>query len=193
MQRDFCTSASPWRGAPIQSTPLTGEKGKWFVATLIVAALGATLLAACGGSSGGSDQFRGKTDSRLLDFGEESGESEREEAAGVVHRFYLARAQGDWSATCAQLSGAVLAKIEHLATTATALQDTSCPSFLKTFTRLSSRERSESTVVDAGSLRRRGAKAFLIYYGARKVIYAMPLSNEDGAWKVDSLSSKALD
>lgn len=172
---------------------MTGEKGKWLAATLLAAALGAVLLAACGGSSGGSDQFRGKTDSRLLDFGEESGEAEREEAADVVHSFYLGRARQDWLATCAQLSAAVLAKIEHLATSATPLEDTSCPSFLKTFTRLSAGERRESTVIDAGSLRRQGAKAFLIYYGAGKVIYAMPLSNEDGTWKVDSLSSKVLD
>jgi hypothetical protein len=172
---------------------LIGEKGKWLVATLVAAALGAALLAACGGSSGGSDQFRDKTGSSLLDFGEESDEAEREEAADVVHGFYLARARQDWSTTCAQLSAAVLAKIEHLATTATALENTSCPSFLKTFTRLSAQERRESTVVDAGSLRRQGRKAFLIYYGAGKVVYAMPLSNEGGAWKVDSLSSKVLD
>jgi hypothetical protein len=172
---------------------LTGEKGKWFVAALVAAALGAALLAACGGSSSGSDQFRDKTDSSLLDFGEESDEAERDEAADVVHSFYLARARQDWSATCTQLSHAVLAKIEHLATSATALQDTSCPSFLKTFTRLSAQDRRESTIVDAGSLRRQGTKAFLIYYGAGKVIYAMPLSNEGGTWKVGSLSSKVLD
>jgi hypothetical protein len=172
---------------------LTGEKAQWLVTTLIVAALGAVLLTACGSSSSGSDQFRDKTDSALLDFGEESDEAEREEAADVVHSFYTARARQDWSATCAQLSGAVLAKIEHLATSATELEDSSCPSFLKTFTRLSAQERRKSTVVDAGSLRRQGAKGFLIYYGAGEVVYAMPLSKEGGGWKVASLSSKVLD
>jgi hypothetical protein len=172
---------------------LTREKAKWLVATLIAATLGAALLGACGSSTNGSDQFRDQTDSSLLDFGEESDEAEREEAAGVVHGFYSARAREDWSATCAQLSGAVLAKIEHLATSATELEDTSCPAFLKTFTRLSAQERREGTVVDAGSLRHQGAKGFLIYYGAGKVAYAMPLSKEGDGWKVDSLSSKLLD
>lgn len=172
---------------------MTGEKAKWLVATLIATALGAALLAACGSSSSGSDQFRDKTDSALLDFGEESDEAEREEAADVVHGFYTARAREDWPATCAQLSGAVLDKIEHLATSATELEDTSCPSFLKTFTRLSPQERRESTVVGDSSLRQQGTKGFLIYYGAGEVVYAMPLSKEGGGWKVASLSSKVLD
>ena len=172
---------------------MIGKKAKWLVATLVAAALGAALLSACGSSTSGSDQFRDKTDSSLLDFGEESDEAEREEAAGVVHGFFVARAGGDWPATCDQLSRAMLAKIEHLATSATELDDTSCPSFLKTFIRLSDRERHESTVVDAGSLRQQGAKGFLLYYGAGKAVFAMPLSKEDGAWKVASLSSKALD
>ena len=166
---------------------------KWLVTALIAAALGTALLAACGSSNGGSDQFRDKTDSALLDFGEESDEAEREEAAGVVHDFYSARAQEDWPATCAQLSSAVLDKIEHLATSATELEDTSCPSFLETFTRLTAKERHESTVIDAGSLREQDTRGFLIYYGAREVVYAMPLRKEDGAWKVDSLSSRVLD
>jgi hypothetical protein len=177
----------------IESAPLTGEKAKWLVATLVATILGVALLVACGGSTSGSDQFRDQSDSGLLDFGEESGEAEREEAAEVVHGFYSARARKDWSATCAQLSRGVLAKIEHLATSATDLKDTSCPSFLKAFTRLSRQEQRESTVVDAGSLRQQGPKGFLIYYGAGKVVYTMPLREEDGSWKVDSLSSKLLD
>lgn len=171
---------------------MNGQKGKWLGATLIVATIGAVLFSACGSSAGGSEQFRDKTDSNLLDFGEESGTAEREEAADAVHGFFAARARGDWSATCAQLSHAVLAKIEHLATSATELDDTSCPSFLETFTRLGDRQQRESTVVDAGSLRRQGAKGFLIYYGAREVVYAMPVSKEGGAWKVASLSSETL-
>jgi hypothetical protein len=171
---------------------LTGEKTKWLVATLITAAFGAALLSACGGSETGSDQFRDKTDSPLLDFGEESSETEQEAAAGVVQAFYLDRARGDWQGTCAQLSQDTLAKIERLATTSTGLADKSCPSFLEEFTRLSARERRESTIVDPGSLRQQNERGFLIYYGGQEIVYAMPLSKEGDAWKVDSLSSKSL-
>jgi hypothetical protein len=172
---------------------LTGEKAKWLVAALIAAALGVALLSACGGSStSGSDQFRDKTDSGLLDFGEESSDAEMEEAAKVVRSFFVVRSKEDWPATCAQLSRALLSKIEHLAVSSTNLEEQSCPSFLEAFLRISEQERKESTTVDAGSLRQQGAKAFLIYYGAREIVYAMPLSKEAGAWKVDSLSSKRL-
>lgn len=172
---------------------MTGEKARSVVATLVAAALGAALLAACGSSSSGSGQFRDKTDSHLLDFGEEGSDGEREEAASAVRSFFLARSREDWPATCAQLSRALLGKIEHLAVSATELEDRSCPSFLEAFLSLSARERRESTVIDAGSLREQGARGFLIYSGPREVVYAMPLSREGDGWKVDSLSSKVLD
>lgn len=189
----FCTRASPQR-APIQSAPLTGAKSKWQVVTLVAAVLSAALLSACGGSgsSSGSDQFRDQTDSPILDFGEESDEAELDEAAAIVRGFYVSRADEDWPAACARLSAAVLDKIERLATSATELPDKSCPSFLSAFTRLGEQERQESTVVDAGSLREQGKRAFLIYHGPREIVYAMPLSREGGAWKVASLSSKRL-
>jgi hypothetical protein len=163
------------------------------LAALAAAALGAALLAGCGSSSStGSDQFRDQTDSGVLDFGDEGSDAELEAAAEAVHGFFAARAEGDWQAACAQLSRSVLDKIEQLATSATELEEKSCPAFLQAFTRLTAQEREESTAIDAGSLRQQGARGFLVYYGARQVVYAMPLSNEEGSWKVASLSSKTL-
>jgi hypothetical protein len=170
---------------------LSWEKAKWLVVAVTACALGTALLAACGGTTSGSDQFRDKADSPLLDFGEESGGAELEEAADVVHTFFVARGRENWQTTCAQLSAAMLDKIEHLATSSTDLKDPSCPSFLEAFLSLSERERQESTV-EAGSLRQQGAKGFLIYYGAGEVVYAMPLSKDEGEWKVASLSPKRL-
>ncbi|HMC50097.1 MAG TPA: hypothetical protein VKH20_05585 [Solirubrobacterales bacterium] len=171
---------------------MSWEKAKWFVAALAAAALGAVILAACGGSSNGSDQFRGKTNSGLLDFGEESSGAEMEGAEKAVREFFLARSKEDWPATCTQLSQALLSKIEHLAVSSTQLEDKSCPSFLEAFLSISEQERRESTAIDAGSLRQRGSKAFLIYYGERENIYAMPLRKEGSAWRVDSLAPKQL-
>jgi hypothetical protein len=170
---------------------LTREKAKWLIGALIVAALGAALLTACGSSASGSDQFRDKTDSALLDFGEESSSDELEEAGQVVQSFLTARSKEDWSATCAQLSRALVSKIEHLAISSTQLDDTSCPSFLEAFLSLSEQERRASMAIDAGSLRQQGAKAFLIYEAGEDV-YAIPLRKEGSAWKVDSLAPKQL-
>lgn len=173
---------------------MTEGKAKWLVTALIAAALGAVLLAACGSSTGGADQFRDKTDSALLDFGEEGSDAEREEAEEAVHGFFLARSQGDWATACGRLTQAMLAKIEHLAISATDLADKSCPSFLGAFTSLTAQERHDSAIVKVGgSLREQGSKGFLIYYGAGKVVYAMPLGKEGAAWKLASLSSKVLD
>lgn len=171
---------------------MTGEKTKWLVAALVAAALGAALLTACGSSTNGSDRFRGKTDSSLLDFGEEGSDGETEAATEAVHGFFVARSQEDWPTACAQVSQAMLAKIEHLAISATDLADKSCPSFLGAFTSVSAQERRDSAVVDAGSLRRQGDHGYLIYYGAHEVVYAMPLSRDGEAWKLASLSSKRL-
>lgn len=170
---------------------MTGGKAKWLIAALIACALGATLLTACGSSASGSDQFRDKTDSALLDFGEESDGAELEEAGQVVQSFLTARSKEDWPATCSQLSRALLSKIEHLAVSSTQLEDKSCPSFLEAFLSVSEQERRASMAIDAGSLRRQGSKAFLIYEAGEDV-YAMPLRKEGNAWKVDSLAPKQL-
>ena len=157
------------------------------------ALLAGALLAACGsGSVTGSDQVRDQTDSALLDVGEEGSEAELDQGANVVEAFLTARAVGEWARACAQLSPAMLGKIEHLATSATELEDKSCPSFLGAFTRLSAKERRDTAVVEAGSLRRQGRRAFLIYYASGEIVYAMPLSREGEDWKVGSLSPERL-
>jgi hypothetical protein len=163
------------------------------LAALACLALAAALLAACGSSSqSGSEQFRDKTHSPLLGFGQEASEAEMETAADSVESFFTARAKGEWGEACAQLSRAALAKIEHLATTATQLADTSCPSFLGAFIQVGPSQRRESTEFDPGSLRVKGRLGYLIYYGAGEAVYAMPMSHEGGAWKVGSLSAKEL-
>lgn len=162
----------------------------------IVAAglLAAGLLNACGdsGSSTGSAQYRDRTDSPLLEFGQEDSGAELEEATKAVHAFFVGRATGDFESACAQLGESILSRVEHLATNSTGLKDTSCASFLKSFLRLSAKERRDSTTVDGGSLRREGANGYLIYAGVGDTVFAMPLEEEGGEWKLGSLSSKQL-
>lgn len=172
---------------------MDGEQSRLSFAALVVALLAAGLLAACGSDSEvGSEQYRDKTDSPLLDFGKEGSEAELEAAEETVEAFLTSRAAGDWSQACGHVSDRMLAKIEHLAVSSTDLADKSCPSFLGAFTRLTAKEREEASVVDAGSLRYEDRKAFLFYLGADDVVYAMPLSREDDTWKVSSLSPQRL-
>jgi hypothetical protein len=164
------------------------------LAVVVIAALAATLLGACGdsGSSGGSDQFREQTKSPLLDFGEEGSESELEEAEETVSEFLAAHSKEDWEATCELLSEPMLSKLERLATNSTGLEDTSCPAFLEAFAVVSPQEKREGAEIEAGSLRRQGAKGYLIYSGSGEVVYAMPLDQEDDEWRVAAISPQRL-
>ena len=151
-------------------------------------------------SGGGSEQFRTKGgDNSIQEFGEESAESELQEAAEQVHGFFVARAVGDWEKACSYLSKSTSEQLKQLATSSTELGDKSCASFLEAFTgRLSASAWRENTMVDAGSVRLDGEQAFLIYYGAPKngtserIVYAMPLAREDGTFKVGALAGDPL-
>jgi hypothetical protein len=146
-------------------------------------------------SGGGSEQFAVKGgDNSIQEFGEEADESELQEAAETVHGFFVTRAEGDWSAACSYLSKSMMEQLEQLAASSTQLENKGCASFLEAFTSpLSASTWREVTTVDAGSLRHDGEQAFLIYYGAPdKTVYAMPLAEEDGEWKVGALSGNAL-
>lgn len=167
--------------------------GRWTnpLWALIAVALAAAFLAACGGDANGADQFRDKTDSGLVDFGEEGSDSEREQAIETVDQFLAARSTGDWKAACEQIASPVARKFERLAVSSTRLGDTSCASFLEAFVELSPEELSERGV-EEGVLRRSGRRGYLIYFGANEVVCAMPLEDEDGEWKIALVSAKRL-
>ncbi len=145
-------------------------------------------------SGGGSGQFRTKGgDNSIQEFGSESDESELREAAEAVHGFYVARAKEDWSTACSYLAKSNVEQLEKLASQSSQLKGQGCAPVLKAFTRpLPAAVQREITTVDAGSLRRKGEQSFLIYYGPDKTVYAMPMKQENGAWKVAALAGVAL-
>jgi hypothetical protein len=145
-------------------------------------------------SGGGSRQFRTKGgDNSIQEFGDESDESELQEAAEVVHGFYVSRAAEEWDKACSYLSKSNIEQLEQLANQAAQSKGADCATVLKAFTRpLPASVEREITTVDAGSLRREGEQGFLIYYGAGHVKYAMPLTEEGGSWKVTALSGTTL-
>ena len=145
-------------------------------------------------SGGGSAQFRTKGgDNSIQEFGDESDESELQEAAEVVHGFYVSRAAEEWDKACSYLAKSNIEQLEQLANQSPKSKGADCATVLKAFTRpLPASVEREITTVDAGSLRREGEQGFLIYYGAGHVKYAMPLRDEGGAWKVAALSGTTL-
>ncbi|HET7485956.1 MAG TPA: hypothetical protein VFJ64_11365 [Solirubrobacterales bacterium] len=145
-------------------------------------------------SGGGSAQYRVKSgDNSIQNFGEESGESELEEAATSLHDFLVARAGEDWVTACAHLSKTVGRQLEQLASRSSKLSGAGCAEILATLTPpLPAKVQKESTIVDAGSLRTEGEQAFLIYRGAEGAVYTIPMKPEGGAWKVGALAATPL-
>jgi hypothetical protein len=143
-------------------------------------------------SGGGAGQFRVKGgDNSIQDFGEESDESELEEAARVLHDFYVARAEEEWKTACARLSAAVMQQLAVLGARSKS-GNQSCPATLAALTpSLSPAEQRETTVVDAGSLRVEGDRGFLVYRGAEQTVYAINMARE-GGWKVGGLAPVPL-
>jgi hypothetical protein len=145
-------------------------------------------------SGGGSGQFRVKGgDNSIQDFGEESDESELEEAAASLHDFLVARAEQDWPTACSHLAKVVAQQLQQLASRSGKLSGAGCAGILAALTPpLPPKVQKESTIVDAGSLRSEGEQAFLIYRGAEAKVYAIPMKPEGGAWKVGALAATPL-
>jgi hypothetical protein len=144
-------------------------------------------------SGGGSEQFRTKGgDNSIQEYGEED-ESELQEVAEIVHGFFVARAEERWEAACSYLAKANVEQLHEIASQSPEFKQASCGRILEAFTRsLAPSVDREVTTVDAGSFRHDGDQGFLIYYGAEHTAYAVGLHQEDGTWKVTTLSGTPL-
>ena len=145
-------------------------------------------------SGGGSDQYRVEGgDNSIQEFGEESDESELEEAAGALHGYLVARAEENWPDACSGLAKAIKEQLALLASRSDRLKDKDCPAVLEALTpSLPPAVRRQSTVLDAASLRTEGERAFLIYRGREAIVFAQPMTMEDGSWKVGSLGASPI-
>lgn len=146
-------------------------------------------------SGGGSEQYRVKGgDNSVQEFGEEADDPEFEAAATALHDFLDARAEGNWAAACEYMSTAMIESFEKLATVAKQAEDVSCGTILAGLMNPAARQsmKTEAEQADVGSLRVEGDQSFLIYTAVGDTFLAMPMANEDGAWKVASLSGTPL-
>lgn len=145
-------------------------------------------------SGGGAEQFRVEGgDNSIQTWGEESDESQLDAAAEAVHGFYVARANEEWAEACEYLGAPLLQQLRQFAAQS-GKEAPDCAELLKMLTRhpLPTSVRRESTIVDAGSLRIGEDNSFLIYRGVDRTVFAMPVVEEDGAWKVTLLSPTTL-
>jgi hypothetical protein len=145
-------------------------------------------------SGGGSQQFRVKGgDNSVQEFGAEADTSELDAAATALHNFLDARAEANWAAACEYMSKGMIESIEKLGAKAEQT-DTSCGGILAAVTNPAARDqlKAEAEQADVGSLRIEDGNAFVIYTGPEGVVFAMPMVNEGGAWKVTGLAATPL-
>ena len=118
-------------------------------------------------------------------FGEEAGEAELKEAAATVHGYLVARVEKDWASACSDVSKGLM---KRLAAGSAQFAGEGCTTILAALT-VPGPEGSdyESSEVEAESLRAKGKRAFLLYRAATAP-YFLPMVEEGGAWKVDSLA-----
>lgn len=146
-------------------------------------------------SGGGSEQFRVKGgDNSVQEFGEEADTTEFDAAAVALHNFLDARAEGNWAAACEYMSKAIIESFEKLAAQAKQIDDTSCSEILGKLTNPAAAQslKEEAARANVGSLRIEGEQSFVIYTGIAGTVLAIPMANEDGAWKVASLAGTPL-
>jgi hypothetical protein len=111
-----------------------------------------------------------------------------------VHAYYVARANEEWARACTYLASSMQEELERFAVQSGQEGSPDCATLLKALTRhpLPASLRRESTIVDAGSLRIDESNSFLIYHGADRTVFAMPVVEEDGTWKLTLISPTAL-
>lgn len=146
-------------------------------------------------SGGGSAPYKTKGgDNSIQEFGAEADTSEFDAAAAVLHEFLDARAEGNWAATCEYVSKTITESLEKLAAQAKQLEDKSCPVLLEALMNpgAAGAIKAEAEQANVRSLRIEGERGFVLYTGPHGAIFSMPMANEDGVWKVSSLSGYPL-
>ena len=138
-------------------------------------------------SGGGSGQFRVKGgDNSVQEYGAEASAGELDRAAAALHGFLDARAERNWAAACSYLSAAAREGL--------AQGSAGCPAGLAALTgKASPATLREAARADVGALRAEGTRGFLIYRGPPAgTVYAVSVSRDGGAWKLDSLAGVPL-
>lgn len=145
-------------------------------------------------SGGGSTQYRVKGgDNSVQEFGSEADEEEFDEAAAAVHGFFDARIRGDWEAACSYLASDVTASLKQITGNSKELQGADCATVLETISQGAPQSAFKAAAVaDIGSLRVEGGRAFVLYRGSGGTVFAMPMKNEDGSWKLGSLAGTPI-
>jgi hypothetical protein len=167
-----------------------------------------------GGSSGNSDQTvtdpRGDKPPRPIErrevpkvpkggddsiqtFGEQADDEQAAELAEVVRGFLKAQANQRWNDACFYLSSSVTDFFAEAASQAEQSIPTDCPSLLRQLGEgVPKSARKSIAKVRVADVRVDGEQAFVLYIGARRKWYAMPVHKEGTGWKVTNMAGAPI-
>jgi hypothetical protein len=128
-------------------------------------------------------------DNSIQNYGEEADGEELEAATVVLADFMTARANDDWAAACTYLAEAATKPLEELAARSSKLKGEGCPGILAALVEGAPASARDNTLTDGiASLRVEGDRGFALYHGPKGVDYFVPMTKEDGEWKVGTLA-----
>jgi hypothetical protein len=146
-------------------------------------------------SGGGAAQFRRKGgDNSIQEFGAEASDPELEQAAQALHAYLDSRAARQWATACSYMSAQLTRSLEQLVAGAGKSSEVSgCAQILAALSKdVPQRALDDAAVADVGSLRADDNRGFILYHGAQRADYAMPMVTEGGAWKVSAMEGSAI-
>ncbi len=130
---------------------------------------------------------------RVVKFGQEASDAEREAASEALKANLEARESGDFATQCADLS--LEAKREVTGLNLPAAVNKVCPTELKKLAeplKATKAARKDTMSEPVAVLRIKGSSAIALYHGNDGHDYAVPLEKENGEWKVRSLVTPRL-
>ncbi|MGB7684774.1 MAG: hypothetical protein WBL45_03235 [Solirubrobacterales bacterium] len=142
-----------------------------------------------GGAEASSSFIKPGGKNQIPKFGDEADEDEREAASAVLQESIQARAAGEWARQCETLTAGRVKRVQETGASG------NCASALK----IQAAPLSETQALRANTmtgpidaLRVEGDRGFALYHGRNGKDYAMPMREEDGEWKVSSLTETEL-
>ncbi|HEX6780621.1 MAG TPA: hypothetical protein VF125_01185 [Solirubrobacterales bacterium] len=145
-------------------------------------------------SGGGAAPFETRGgDNSIQEFGAEASGADFEAAATALHGYLDARAAGAWRDACAYLAPGVAGSLAQLAGGSGGGGGASCPETLASLSAaIPTAVLEESAEADVAALRVEGDRAFLLFHGAHDADYFIPMTQDDGAWKIAAIAPSAI-
>jgi hypothetical protein len=190
------SAASVSPATPSASTPTAAAPHTTATRTATTAASGPALRPVLHASTTGHLSAAAKSflvkggDNSIPEYGQEAGASERARAEATLATFLGARAHGEWSRVCDELTAATRGQLERLVKAAKGRAGaiSGCGGVLAALSRGPAATRANPLAGGVVALRVKGAVAFALFRGPHATKYMMPMRNEGGAWKVSQIT-----